>query len=68
MGTSCLHLWDRKISCVRKGTPHTGNWRQELELLANQCETEVVRDEKKWKEFQRRQRKSESLDSTRSQK
>jgi len=68
MGTSCLHLWHRKISCVRKRNPHTGNWWQELELLASQCETVAVRYEKKWKEFQSRQRKSESLDSTRFQK
>jgi hypothetical protein len=26
MGTNCLYLQDRKISCVRKGNPHTGNW------------------------------------------
>jgi len=50
MGTSCPHLWDKKISCVRKGNPHTGNWRQELEFLAGQCETVAVRDEKNFKE------------------
>lgn len=33
--------------CVRKGKPHIGNWRQEFMLLAGQCETMAVRDEKK---------------------
>jgi hypothetical protein len=38
-----------------------------MKLFVSQCQTEAVRDEKKWKELQRRQSKSESLDSTRSQ-
>jgi hypothetical protein len=32
---------------MRKGTPHIGNWKQDLILLASQRETMAVRDEMK---------------------